>query len=60
VFTARYALSPYIKHTRFAFEGLNVFGIALHLLDGTSESQRNVEYFLLEIHRSVSVVFQFV
>jgi hypothetical protein len=24
VFTARYALSPYIKQTRFVFKGLNV------------------------------------
>jgi hypothetical protein len=28
VFTARYALSPYIKQIRFVFKGLNAFGIS--------------------------------
>jgi hypothetical protein len=31
VFTARYALSPYIKQIRFVFKGLNIVYAELHV-----------------------------
>jgi hypothetical protein len=39
VFTARYALSPYIKLIRFVFKGLSVIYIDLQVLKGIGISQ---------------------
>jgi hypothetical protein len=42
VFTARYALSPYIKQIRFVFKGLNILTVTTLI---TVVRQPNIHYF---------------
>jgi hypothetical protein len=39
VFTARYALSPYIKQTRFVFRGLMLISKSLYLCDSRLDAE---------------------
>jgi hypothetical protein len=46
VFTARYALIPYIKQTRFAFKGLRIIFICVRVKSNHSYNIRSNEFTL--------------